>query len=86
MKICVSEGILLSLTFTFSPILAIFWSGKKNPKMQLYDLYDTKNVFFGSELSIFGVFRQCSKMTKIGQKVKGNLFTFWPILAILNIC
>ena len=41
-------------TFTFCTLLAIFWSAEKCPKMHFYDLYDAENVFFGSELNIFG--------------------------------
>ena len=53
--------------------------------MHFYDLYDAKNAFSKSELTIFGFSGQFSthqKMPKIGRQVKGLTFTFWLILAI----
>ena len=71
--------------FTFWPILAILSSAEKCPKIHFYAVYDARIVFYGSELTIFGIYGQFSllqKMDKISQKVKGLPFTFWPIFAI----
>ena len=52
-------------------------SADKCPKIHFYDLHSgTSNVFFGSDLTILSVFCQCSKMSKIGQKVKVNRTIF----------
>ena len=53
--------------------------------MHFWKVDDEKIVFFPlPELTILSVFRQFSKISKNGQKVRVNPFTIWSILAIFR--